>query len=209
MRVHNETDKGLVLSLFNNAHHEQEKDSVSTGMTFNLDLVDYTASNMRNDSDPNDPQVADTQGSFQYLPDAASASSHSLLDYGNDPVLKEFDGAGNIVLTAQFGAGPAESYRGFKFQWSATPYWKPAVVAKKASDGTTDVYMSWNGATEHDSWAIYSSDSQDARATTFVGAYPRTGFETHVSLKNVSDSYIQVAARRGKTTLRKSNVVAV
>lgn len=47
----------------------------------------------------------------------------------------------------------AASYRGFKMNWTAKPFWPPSI----ATDGGTRVYLSWNGATEVKRWAVVSS----------------------------------------------------
>lgn len=46
--------------------------------------------------------------------------------------------------------------------------WKPAVVVENDSTGSM-VYMSWNGAIEYDSWAIYSVPSPSSTNLTLLG----------------------------------------
>lgn len=183
-------------------------------MTFNVDLVNRHASNLRNVSDPSQPLYAKTQGSFQFLPaHVAAPSSHAFLDYGSDPFMKEFDADGNTVLTATFGGPPAESYRGFKYIWSATPHWDPAVNVTTAPDGTVDVYMSWNGATEYDSWAIYDLPNPVLSFLSLdkkrLKTQSKTGFETHVNLGYTNARHIQVVAHKGDSPMRASRTVSV
>jgi hypothetical protein len=125
--------------------------------------------------------------------------------YGSSPNVKEYNGKGEVVLSGEFGAlEHAMSYRAFKNKWEATPFWNPAAVIE---DGV--VYMSWNGATEYDNWAIYSLPSLDSNATQPINTLPRTGFETNMSITDIDAKFIKVAARKGETILRFSDLVEV
>ncbi|KAJ5083490.1 hypothetical protein N7456_012917 [Penicillium angulare] len=207
-RIYNETDESLVLSVFNNANGQQQSQSDTTGMAFDVDLTSMSGTLMHNLTDPNDPIKTQTQGSFQFL-GAASTASNVFMGYGSVPKVKEFDGAGNVVLSGQFDPlGQGESYRAFKSEWTATPLWSPVAVAEK-SDSGVDVYMSWNGATEYDNWAIYSVPSASSNSTTFLTTMKRTSFESHATLSDLKTDYFVVAARKGNTVLRFSDVVSV
>ncbi|KAJ5718349.1 ASST-domain-containing protein [Penicillium malachiteum] len=207
-RIYNETDESLVLSLFNNANGQQESQSATTGMAWDVDLIFKTSTMMHNVTDPNDPIKTQTQGSFQFL-GAAAPTSHLFMGYGSVPKVKEYDGAGNVVFTGQFAPlGDGQSYRAFKFPWTATPMWSPVAVAETSDDSTT-VYMSWNGATEYDNWAIYSIPSANSNETTLLTTVERDGFESHVTLQSLDASYLKIAARKGSKTLRFSDAISV
>ncbi|KAJ5098047.1 hypothetical protein N7532_005048 [Penicillium argentinense] len=204
IRVYNETDESLVLSVFNNANSQSQSQSETTGMVFDVDLTNMSGSMLYNLSDPTDAIYTKTQGSFEFLGEAAT-TSNMFIGYGSDPQVKEYNGKGDVVLSAQFGARThAMSYRAFKSEWKATPFWNPAAVV---DDDT--VYMSWNGATEYDNWAIYSIPSLGSNATKLMTTHKRTGFETNVSIADLDAKYITVAARRGNTVLRFSDAVEV
>ena len=149
-----------------------------------------------------------------------------LLGYGSIPKLKEYDGDGNVVLRGQFGNNPyaANAYRIFKFPWEATPHWDPIVFVNRTSEYTADVFMSWNGATGYDNWAIFSvppetSTLQEGQLLLNYGrngpetscklllVHERNGFETHAPLENVDAKFIIAVARYGEKTLGKSSIV--
>jgi hypothetical protein len=209
IRVHNETEDSLILSIFNNANTITEVDSETTGMAYEIDLGSEKATLMYNVSDASEPLYAKTQGSFQFL--GSPGSSNIFMDYGSTPNIKEYDSNGNVVLSGQFGAyGTAETYRGLKYAWtSTTPAWSPTVALNQTTSNTTDVYMSWNGATEYDNWAVYSVPSLQSTQKTMLTSKKRTGFETLASLRNVGAKYIKVAARKGDAVLGTSDAVAV
>lgn len=120
--------------------------------------------------------------------------------------MEEYSAAGDILTTIQFGAAeprpgggflsnltPTLSYRSFKQPWIGCPSNKPDVVAKASSNGT-EVYVSWNGATEVQAWEIYGGASASNDTLTLLSTVPKTGFETKAELKGVSVKYVSVKA---------------
>lgn len=205
MRVYNETDQGLVLDLFNNANTPTDKESPTTGVSLAIDLVNKTVTGLRSLSGPNDPIHSVSQGSYQLLNET---DGHVFMDYGSIAKVKEFDGDGNVVFSAQFGEDNAvASYRGYRFEWSAIPFWVPSLYVQRTADGAT-VYMSWNGATDYDNWVVYSAASNDSVHNQQISEAARMGFETAVNVTNPPTDYIQVAARRGDTVLGTSEIVS-
>lgn len=93
-------------------------------------------------------------------------------------------------MTVQFGPPVGViSYRAFRQTWIGCPSTPPVVVAK-IEGGETAVYMSWNGATEYDSWKVYGGDS--AGNLTLLATVPKNGFETRAAIGNTS--LVQVEA---------------
>lgn len=177
----------------------------STGVAMKVDLGNMRASPLYSLTDPDQPLVARTQGSFQFI--RGPEDGNILLGYGSTPFIKEFDRDGNVVLTGNYGGGKAGCYRAFKFPWHATPYWDPEIAVKHTTDYITDVYVSWNGATDYDNWVIFSVASENSTERTVLATHDRTGFETHIVLENANVPYIMAAARHGDTLLRFSRVV--
>lgn len=205
MRVYNETNEGLVLNLFNNANTPTDSETPTTGVSLSIDLVNKKVTSLRSLTDPNDPIHSVSQGSYQLLNEA---DGHVFMDYGSISKVKEFDGDGNVVFSAQFGPDNAiASYRGYRCQWSAVPFWKPSLTVQKTSEGAS-VYMSWNGATDYDNWVVYSAASANSVNGTQIDIARRTGFETVVSVDSPPTNYIQVAARQGTKVLGTSEIVS-
>ncbi|KAE8367864.1 ASST-domain-containing protein [Aspergillus caelatus] len=198
MRVYNQTNEGMVLDLFNNANTPTETVAPTTGLSLSLDLVNRKVTTLRTMNDGDDVIHSVSQGSYQLM---SEETSHVFIGYGSISKVKEFDANNNAVLTAQFGDDNAvASYRGYKCQWKATPFWKPAVVVERHSTSAT-VHMSWNGATEYDNWAIYTASSPESTDHTFITSAKRTGFETAVDVNNLRSPYFQVVARKGNVPL--------
>lgn len=204
----NETEEGLVLTMFNNANTPTSSQGPSTGLRLGVDLANMAVSNLQTLNDPNDETHSVSQGSYQLLDN--SAASHGFVNYGSITKVKEFDAAGNVLLTARFGPdNQVASYRGYKQEWHATPFWKPAVVVSETAPNTVEVAMSWNGATDYDNWAIYGGNAEEAANKTFITTVPRTGFETVKTLENLKGKYIQVVAQQGSSSLGYSDIIGV
>lgn len=203
IRIYNQTEHGMILTLFNNANTPTETVAASTGLSYAVDLVNRKATTLRTLSNANDVIHSVSQGNYQLLP-----SGHVVLGYGSIAKIKEFDANGKEVLTAQFGTDDeVASYRGYKCPWKATPFWPPAIVVHRVGDDSAQVFMSWNGATEYDNWAVMAA-SPDGVDTTIITTFKRTGFETSGTVRGLSTPYLQVVARRGDIPLGMSPVVS-
>ena len=207
IRIFNQTEDGMVLDLFNNANTPTEADAPTTGISMYVDLKERRATALRVLSDSDDIIHSVSQGIYQLN----EQSQHVVLGYGSISKLKEYDENGRVVLTAQFGVdNEVASYRGYKCPWKGTPFWKPDVVVQRATADTADVYMSWNGATEHDNWAVMLLPDVDSTDRTLVSVQKRTGFETMAHLTEVTNPwYLQVVARRGEVPLGTSEIVVL
>ncbi|KAI9926802.1 hypothetical protein AWENTII_011433 [Aspergillus wentii] len=205
IRIYNQTEEGLVLSLFNNANTPTETSVPTSGLSLYVDLVTRQVSTLRDVQNPYDEIRSMTQGSYQLID---PVTSHVFLGYGSMARVKEFDGDNKEVLTAQFGDDNTScSYRAYKCKWKATPYWKPSVLARKIST-TTQIFVSWNGATEYDYVAVYSVPSEDYTEKTLMGTHERTGFETRLELESDAP-FVVVVCLKGDIPLSTSDPVPV
>ena len=87
-----------------------------------------------------------------------------------------------------------ESYRSFRFPWKGHPQEAPAVVAEPGKGDEVTLYVSWNGATEVDTWQVLTGSGPDQLKS--VGSAPRKGFETAITLRT-DEPYVAVRAKDG------------
>jgi hypothetical protein len=147
----------------------------STGIFLSVDERTMTATLLQELADPDDSLFSVSQGNMEVLP-----SGNTVLGYGSVPTLKEFDQDGNVVLSVSWGKAEAvQSYRDYKAEWVGKPSAKPDVFACRAHNGT-EVYMSWNGATEHETWTVFGGAVNGSLSE--VAVVKKTGFETRVSV---------------------------
>ena len=128
---------------------------------------------------------AGSQGSVQMLEDG-----NLMIGWGAEPYVSEYTAAGTLVYDAHLPKG-AESYRSYRFPWSATPTNAPAIAAAAGANGTTSVYASWNGATTVASWRVLAGTSAKTLAPTTSAA--KSGFETTISTPG-KPAYVAVQA---------------
>ncbi|KAL4886940.1 ASST-domain-containing protein [Aspergillus karnatakaensis] len=205
IRIYNETEESFVLSLFNNANTPTSSIAATTGLTFDVDKVGRTVKTLRLLNDTDDVIHSVSQGSYQLL---SEDTGHVIMGYGSIAKVKEFDANNKEVLTVQFGDdNSVASYRGYKCQWKATPFWKPALVAQRTGPDSVLVHMSWNGATEYDNWAIYSLTSADGSDPKFEAKVVRTGFESRIELHGLPGGFLQATARKDEIPLETSDIV--
>lgn len=121
--------------------------------------------------DAAEPVFAQSQGSYQSL-----GNGHSLQNHGATPKIEEFDEHGTIVMRARFGYdNTMQTYRTYRYPWIGRPATKPNAVACLEDDGRGVLYVSWNGATDVESWKVSSG-------STVMKSAARNGFETRITV---------------------------
>lgn len=118
--------------------------------------------------------LAEFEGSVQLLDDG-----RAVLGFGGEPYLSEFDAKGGLLLDARFPT-EVQSYRAFRYRWSATPKAPPKVFVEQDGTGGYAVYVSWNGATEVESWRVLTGHAPTSMVA--VAEVPRAGFETAITV---------------------------
>ncbi|KAE9373137.1 hypothetical protein N431DRAFT_338480 [Stipitochalara longipes BDJ] len=199
VRAQHVTSKGLILHMFNNANISPGGTNQTLGLDFYLDLTSKKAALLKSLADPNDPLFAESQGSYESLP-----NGNVFMGYGQLPVFKEYGPDGDVRMSTQWADLDAESsYRAYRLDWSALPAAPPVAVAKAGS-----AFMSWNGATNVTHWEIYEGLTASRLELTKMVA--NAGFETKTSISN-STKFVQVGALcgLGHTVVSKSDVVSV
>jgi hypothetical protein len=118
--------------------------------------------------------LAGSQGNDQILPDG-----NSFVGWGEDPHFTEFSPSGQMLFDGYIPS-PGQSYRAYRFPWSATPAAPPA-IAVKSSGASATVYASWNGATAVSAWRVLGGASPTTlRPITTASS---SGFETTIALQ--------------------------
>ncbi len=119
-----------------------------------------------------------SQGNDQVLP-----NGNSFVGWGEEPFLTEFSPTGAVLFSARFPA-PGQSYRAFRFPWSAAPASLPALAVKPGAGAAATVYASWNGATDVSGWRVLAGGSPATLAP--IGDFPSSGFETAMGVTSTA-----------------------
>lgn len=201
-RFESQSAERVTIGLHNNDNTEfTGSSSLTTGMVLELELQGSKQVTLKRRTwDAAEPVYAQSQGSYQPL-----GNGHILQDHGATPKIEEFDENGSVVMRARFGYdNTMQTYRAYRYPWVGRPSTKPDVVACPSSDGDkSTVYVSWNGATDVQSWKIHSGSKVKSSAV-------RNGFETVIVVDSLrkGDSLI-VEAVGGVGDGTKSESVTV
>jgi hypothetical protein len=167
------TDNGLI-----------KNESQSRALRIHLDLKRRQATLLR--AYTNHPALlSQSQGSMQLL-----ADGNAFVGWGSEPYATEFGPSGAQLFSAHFPT-PLQSYRAYRAPWSGQPTAPPSVAASATSQGT-QVYASWNGATEVGSWQVLVGASPSGPLTP-AGTFAKTFFETAMWVQSVQP-YVAVQA---------------
>jgi hypothetical protein len=155
---------------------------------------------------------AGTQGNTQVLPGGGL-----FVGWGSEGRVSEFSAAGDLVFDATFA--PADSYRGYLFEWDAQPTEPPDVVVTRADDqgggedaggneegSPLDVAVSWNGATEVATWRVLAGD--DADDLEPVAEAGKDGFETIIRIERAAAVAVEALDASGEV-LERSETITV
>ncbi len=128
--------------------------------------------------------LAGSQGDDEVL-----GNGNSFVGWGEDPYFSEFSPTGQMLFDGHLPA-PGQSYRAYRFPWSATPAAPPS-VAVSARGGQATIYASWNGATSVSSWRVIAGSRPTGLQP--IATAPAAGFETTITVQS-SDRYFAVQA---------------
>jgi hypothetical protein len=190
------------LEIFDN-EDTPEIEGRSRAIDVALDFSTHTATLVHEYETPTADVLSPSQGDVQQLPNA-----DQFVGWGQVGLVSEFSPAN--ALTFQLKLPPLfESYRAYRFTWSAQPTTRPAVVATAGSSaGTTAVAVNWNGATGVVSWQLLAGSGPAALAP--VGSPVATaGFETQVTAPTGAAFVAVRALGKGGAVLSTSLAVAV
>jgi hypothetical protein len=183
------------MTLFDNSTTKQ---APSRGLLLSVDESAMTVSLTQEFKAPTG-FYAGTLGSVQMMP-----NDNVFVGWGTQPYFTEFASDGTQLMFGQLPLG-VRSYRAFLVDLVGAPADKPAIIAKAYAAGGYQIYVSWNGATEIDSWRIDAGPN--AKSLKPVGTSPWTGFETAIVVDAVGPSFQAIALDSHGNELGSSAVV--
>jgi hypothetical protein len=174
-----------IITIFDNGG--VQNDVQSRGIVVEIDEDKMSATLVGEYTHPN-KILAATQGNVQVLP-----NGNVFVGWGSEPFFSEFGTDGKLLFDASFPE-QVESYRAFRFPWKGQPQDSPAIVAESGPENRVTIYVSWNGATEVDTWQVLAGGSPDKLEP--MGSAPRQGFETAITL-HTDEPHVAVKAKDG------------
>jgi hypothetical protein len=172
-----------LMTIFDDGAGPPDVHKQSRGMTLRLDTKHRTASLVVQDT--HSPGVlARYEGSDQLLHDG-----DSLVGFGSQPWVSEFDSHGKMVFDGRF-VDANQSYRAYRYIWTGTPAALPA-LGTRTSKGKTTVYASWNGSTQLARWQVLGGSNPSKLSV--IASANKAAFETAIKLGS-SRTYLAVRA---------------
>ena len=206
-RFENATGSTAVISLFDNGADGGASPNTansSSGIIVSLDTDKWTATLLEQHphpptTAPGESAISASQGSFQLLP-----NGNRFLGWGADPALSEHAPDGEVLYYARF---KYNNFRAFRSVWTGYPTKRPDILAYASNcSAPVTIYVSWNGATEVDSWNVYSGNRSDGKFHK-TGSAPKKGFETRIGLNKTSfDRYVYAEALNAKGNVMNSTM---
>lgn len=160
------------IRIFDNSSEEQG--ARSRDITVALDHRRKAATLVREVDHPDTKLFAATQGNAQPVADGGI-----LIGWGSQGRVSEIGPDGTLRFDAELPPG-FDSYRFYRSPWVGKPKTSPRLAVAARSVDRTDVYASFNGATEVARWEVLAGD--DDAALEPVGSAARQGFETRITV---------------------------
>jgi hypothetical protein len=185
------------ISLFDNESFPDEA-SQSRAVDIALDDGTHTASLVEQYTYPGAGILSESQGDTQPLP-----NGDVFVGWGQVGEATEFDSAGAVTFDLRLPA-PTGSYRAFRFPWSGQPRTRPALRAATPGRKVTQLWASWNGATDVAAWRVLAGGSPGALKP--VRTYRSRGFETAITAPTTARYLVVQALSVKGAVLRNSDI---
>jgi hypothetical protein len=200
-RFREENETMTILSLFDNGSNQHHNtSSASSGMLISIDHSTNTSTLLNQYYAPGDGLLSITQGNTQILP-----NKNVLIGWGSKPSVSEHTEEGTTIFFATLSSAESQNYRAHKSNWTATPSDPPALRTYSAStDSGTTFWVSWNGATDVDSWAFYAATPASDEFMT-LDIIRSQGFQTtYASTDYYSRAFAEAIAADGSSLANSS-----
>lgn len=122
-----------------------------------------------------DHEYSTSRGSLEVLP-----NGNVFIGWTFHSRISEHAPNGKLLMKAKLPP-KKNTYRSYKAPWTGRPSAPPDVVSQVKPNSKTEVYVSWNGATDVESWDIYSADAS-GEALKLLKSVAKAGFETSTTL---------------------------
>ncbi len=196
VRLHTDTDP--TVTLFDDGGGPPRVHSESRAITVRLDSSGKTATLVSQEQ--HSPALAAAfEGNVQAL-----GNGDQFVGWGQQPYFSEYNAQGQMTFDARF-VDANSSYRAYRFPWVGTPAGSPAVTASTQGT-TTNLYVSWNGATRVASWRVLAGSASDALQAVVTAT--SQGFESQIAIATQPYVAVQALDADGRT-LGTSGVVHV
>lgn len=207
IRVREENGTHTIISFLDNAIGQDSappSHDFSRGLLIALDEKNMKSTVLKEIIHP-DLDYASRRGNYQALP-----NGNVFMGWSKKALHSEHLSDGTMIMQARMLAGWLGSYRNYKFPFVGKPLSLPTVhSAAYGIEGReaarTVLHVSWNGATEVESWRFYKTIG-DGSVKKLLGTRARSGFETMLEVEGYSSFVIAEGLDKNGAVLATSAV---
>lgn len=207
IRIREENGTHTIISFLDNAKGNDDQPpshDFSRGLLIALDEKNMKSTVLREMNHP-DLDYTPKRGNYQVLP-----NDNIFMGWSTHAMHSEHSPDGTLLMQARMEAGWLGSYRNFKFPFVGQPLSAPDVHSagygvKGRDAARTVVHVSWNGATEVETWRFYKTIGT-GQAKEVLGTVPRSGFETMLEVEGYASYVIVEGLDKSGAVLGTSSV---
>lgn len=195
-----------VITILNNASDELHTEGeVSAALIVALDISSspMTATVINRIIRP-DGQLTRFSGNIQQL-----SNGNMFIGWNELGYMTEHAPNGDLLMSSRFASDRYSTYRSYKFDWVGRPASPPDIVASvygaDEQGMITVIYVSWNGATDIDTWQFYAR-SYERGHDVLIGTANKTSFETMYTVEGFMDWVTAKAIDKDGNVLGSSEV---
>ena len=200
------------ISLLDNALGQDDQPPTSSSsrallIALQTDVKPMKATVISSIDHPSGPGTfATRRGNHQILP-----NGNSFIGWSEQATHSEHTPDGSLIMSASLVSEKLGSYRSYKFPFVGHPKTGPDVYTaayptRHKDRITTLVYVSWNGATEVDSWRVFKT-TETGDVIKLMASKSKTGFETALAYDGFAAYVIVAAVGTDGLTIETSEVV--
>ena len=176
------------ISLFDDSAGPPQLRPFSRGLVLKLDQKKKTAKVSAVFKRSGDTS-AESEGSVQQR-----GKGRFFVGFGSEPNFSEFNKKGKLIYDAALPEDDG-SYRVFRHNgFTGAPRTLPVAVAKANADGTTSVYVTWNGDNRTDAWEVLAGDAGSSSLKSVKTIKKNGRFETPINLGVTAAAQFKVKA---------------
>ncbi|KAK3722006.1 hypothetical protein LTR37_002822 [Vermiconidia calcicola] len=212
-RLHSQNETHTIITIMDNAKGEDAQEPSSKWsralmIALRTDVTPMTAELIRAIDHPH-KAYSWRRGSHQVLD-----NGNSFVCWSEQALQSEHSPDGKILWEARLQVDWLGTYRATKHEFIGLPFEPPAVHSQAFSQDDepnnstyTTVHVSWNGATEVATWALYKTDEAGGVMVRIASA-TRSGFETRIVTEGYSAFIIAQALDSEGIMLGESVVIS-
>lgn len=213
VRFRNQNSTHIFISILDNAKGQDDQPNThdfSRGLLLAIDEQNLQVSIEAQYDHPygESHALVPRRGNYQALP-----NGNVFMGWSERALHAEYTPDGKLIWDALLQVDWMGTYRSYKFDgFVGKPKEPPTAVSRAHDDGAkgpvTEVYVSWNGATEVTRWNLYKTSADGETTRLLADAAAKTGFETALRYNGYAAFIVVDALDKHGTRIGNTSVIS-